>query len=246
MLYRNLKEEKSMALLAVMVLILLIMAFQAAVLIYINNQSRVVESNKVQEKALYGSDAGVEWTKYEVAKHSMSYSGGGSPTNETVNDINFSKISPIKVENTNIEINLSGEVRYDGMESNYGDPGVCNGSDPYSYQSCDKILNSSPSGVWNRNDLSPYTCDPVSQRYKVDGTIGSTADKALYKGARRITVTLLKNYKAEVFLDRLLPDPSKHPNGNPIVCLEKIELSPTEESGRRFIEIKKWEEKEEE
>ncbi len=62
------RQEKSIALLAVILFLLLVVLFQAAVLKYTDNQSKLVIKNIKSEETLYKSDAGVQYAKYLVQK----------------------------------------------------------------------------------------------------------------------------------------------------------------------------------
>jgi len=65
-------QEKSIALVVVLLFLLLVLLFQAAVLTYVNNQSRIVEKRETSEESVYCSEGGVQWSKHVVSKYAGS------------------------------------------------------------------------------------------------------------------------------------------------------------------------------
>jgi len=68
----NIKSERSIALIAVLLFTLLTMLFQGAIVTYINNQSRLTIKQIVSEKSLYKSGAGLQYAKYLISKEEFN------------------------------------------------------------------------------------------------------------------------------------------------------------------------------
>lgn len=89
-----LHQEESLALMAVILFMLLVVAIQGALLIYITNQGKLSIKEILSEDSLYNSNAGIQYAKYIIEKEEFNPNDypktyNGIPDESEYNEVNI-------------------------------------------------------------------------------------------------------------------------------------------------------------